>query len=80
VSVAHSAPETGHGRRESRSIKIMAVADDLGGIAFPHAKLAIRIHRRRAETRKKESRMLRLLTTSARKFASVPSRPQRISD
>ena len=29
---------------------------ELGGIAFPHARLAIRIHRRRKQTGKRESR------------------------
>lgn len=56
VAVAHSVSETGHGRRESRSIKTMAVAASLGGIAFPEAELALRIHRRRKETGRKESR------------------------
>ena len=35
VAIAHSVSETGHGRRESRSIKVLAVAASLGGIAFP---------------------------------------------
>ncbi|WP_435107211.1 ISAs1 family transposase [Nocardiopsis synnemataformans] len=46
VAIAHSASDQGHGRRESRSIKTLAAADSLGGIALPHAKLAIRVHRR----------------------------------
>jgi len=56
VKVAHTRSETGHGRRESRSIKTVAVAASLGGIAFPEAKLAVRIHRRRKETGRRESR------------------------
>ncbi|WP_245797794.1 ISAs1 family transposase, partial [Mangrovactinospora gilvigrisea] len=56
VPVAHSRSETGHRRRESRSIKTLAVADSLGGIAFPHARLALRVHRRRKETGERESR------------------------
>ncbi|WP_327129374.1 ISAs1 family transposase [Streptomyces sp. NBC_01727] len=47
ITVQHSASASGRGRRESRSIKTCAVADELGGIAFPHARLAIRVHRRR---------------------------------
>ncbi len=35
VPVAHTASGTGHGRRESRSVKTMAIAANLGGIAFP---------------------------------------------
>ena len=56
IPVQHTASETGHGRRESRSIKTCAVADELGGIAFPHARLAVRVHRRRKPTGKPESR------------------------
>lgn len=56
VKVQHTASHTGHGRRESRSIKTLAIADNLGGIAFPYAKLAIRLHRRRKATGAKETR------------------------
>ncbi|MFC5204303.1 hypothetical protein [Streptomyces kaempferi] len=35
IAVQHTASGTGHGRRESRSIKTFAVADELGGIASP---------------------------------------------
>jgi predicted transposase YbfD/YdcC len=56
VKVAHTRSETGHGRRESRSIKTLAVAASLGGNAFPEATLAVRIHRRRKETGRRESR------------------------
>lgn len=56
IAVQHTASASGHGRRESRSIKTCAVADELGGIAFPHARLAIRVHRRRKQTGKRETR------------------------
>ncbi|WP_327365854.1 ISAs1 family transposase [Streptomyces sp. NBC_01217] len=56
VAIQHTASSKGHGRRESRSIKTLAIADNLGGIAFPHAKLALRVHRRRKETGRKETR------------------------
>lgn len=56
VAIQHTASNNGHGRRESRSIKTLAIADNLGGISFPHAKLALRVHRRRKETGKKETR------------------------
>ncbi|MCH7233166.1 ISAs1 family transposase, partial [Glycomyces sp. L485] len=65
--------ETGHGRRESRSIKTMAVADELGGIVFPHAKLAIRLHRRRQETGKKESRRTDYAVTSLDAHQATPA-------
>ncbi|MER6611096.1 ISAs1 family transposase [Streptomyces sp. NPDC000927] len=55
VAVQHTHSESGHGRRESRSIKTCSI-ETLGGIAFPHAKLALRVHRRRKETGKRESR------------------------
>jgi predicted transposase YbfD/YdcC len=73
VGVQHSASETGHGRRESRSIKTMAVADNLGGIAFPHARLAIRLHRRRKETGKKESRRTDYAVTSLDAHQATPA-------
>ncbi|GAB4001680.1 hypothetical protein GCM10029992_37850 [Glycomyces albus] len=41
---------------ESRSIKTMAVAANLGGLAFPKARLALRVHRRRKESGKAETR------------------------
>ncbi|MCX4571910.1 ISAs1 family transposase [Streptomyces sp. NBC_01571] len=37
IPVQHTASTTGHGRRESRSIKTCAVPDELGGISFPTA-------------------------------------------
>lgn len=56
IAVAHTASTHGHGRRESRSIKTCAVADELGGIAFPHARLAIRVHRRRQQSGRRQTR------------------------
>jgi predicted transposase YbfD/YdcC len=64
VAVQHTASGTGHGRHESRSIKTCAVADELGGIAFPHARLAIRIHRRRKQTGRRETRESAYAVTS----------------
>lgn len=56
IAVQHTSSSTGHGRRESRSIKTCGIADELGGIAFPHGRLAIRVHRRRKQTGRRESR------------------------
>ncbi|MGW9033211.1 ISAs1 family transposase [Streptomyces sp. NPDC055722] len=56
IAVQHTVSGAGHGRRESRSIKTCSIADELGGIAFPHARLAIRVHRRRKQTGKRETR------------------------
>lgn len=56
IAVQHTTSATRHGRRESRSIKTCGIADELGGIAFPHARLAIRVHRRRKQTGKRETR------------------------
>lgn len=56
IAAQHTASTRGHGRRESRSIKTRAVADELGGIAFPHARLAIRVHRRRKQSGTRETR------------------------
>ncbi|MFV2104958.1 ISAs1 family transposase, partial [Micromonospora sp. LOL_024] len=56
ITVQHTASTRGHGRHESRSIKTCAIADELGGIAFPHARLAIRVHRRRKQSGTPETR------------------------
>lgn len=56
IAVAHTTSQTGHGRRESRSIKTCSISEELGGIAFPHARTAIRVHRRRKPTGKRETR------------------------
>ncbi|WP_406166475.1 hypothetical protein OIE52_08745 [Streptomyces canus] len=56
IAVQHTASGTGHGRRESRSIKTCDIDDELVGIAFPHARLAIRVHRRRKQTGRRETR------------------------
>ncbi|WP_330285687.1 hypothetical protein [Streptomyces sp. NBC_00576] len=40
----HTASTAAHGRRESRSIKSCAIADNLGGINFPLARLTLRLH------------------------------------
>ncbi|MGP3690707.1 hypothetical protein ACTVZO_39510 [Streptomyces sp. IBSNAI002] len=56
IPVQHTVSTTGHGRRESRSIKTCAVPDELGGIAFPHGRLAIRVRRRRKQTGQRETR------------------------
>lgn len=73
VGIGHTVSETGHGRVESRSLKTMAIADNLGGIAFPHAKLAIRIHRRRTESGKKETRRTDYALTSLDAHQATPA-------
>lgn len=73
IPVQHTASGTGHGRRESRSIKTCAVADELGGIAFPHARLAIRVHRRRKQTGKRETRESVYAVTSLDAHQASPS-------
>ncbi|MGW5210597.1 ISAs1 family transposase [Streptomyces sp. NPDC004051] len=87
IAVQHTASSAGHGRRESRSIKTCGIADELGGIAFPHGRLALRVHRRRKQTGGCESRETVYAvtsldaheTTSAELAAAVrghgPSRP-----
>lgn len=50
IAVQHTASGAGHVRRQSRSIKTCAIAGNLGGIALPHARLAIRVHHRRKPT------------------------------
>lgn len=73
VKVQHTASDKGHGRRESRSIKTLAIADNLGGIAFPYAKLAIRVHRRRKATGMKETRETVYAVTSLDAHETKPA-------
>lgn len=47
VTQGHRSAETGHGRREIRTLKVVTVATSVdGGIAFPHARQAIQVTRR----------------------------------
>jgi predicted transposase YbfD/YdcC len=73
AAIQHTASNKGHGRRESRSIKTLAIADSLGGIALPHAKLALRFHRRREETGQKETRETVYAVTSLDTHQAKPA-------
>ncbi|MGW2476914.1 ISAs1 family transposase [Streptomyces sp. NPDC001665] len=74
TAVQHTASSTGHGRRQSRSIKTCGIADNLGGIAFPHGRLALRVHRRRKQTRSAGAKAARPSMPSP---VSTPTRPPR---
>lgn len=71
--VAHTVSQAGHGRRESRSLKTMAIAANLGGIAFPQARLALRIHRRRQESGKRQTRETVYAVTSLDTHQASPA-------
>lgn len=73
VPIQHTASNTGHGRRESRSVKTVAVNENLGGIAFPHAKLALRIHRRRKKSGEGETRETVYAGTSLDTHQATPA-------
>ncbi|WP_405656857.1 hypothetical protein OG581_40365 [Streptomyces sp. NBC_01386] len=73
MAIQHTASNKGHGRRESRSVKTLAIADNLGGIAFPHAKLALRVHRRRKATGRKETRETVYAVTSLDAHQAKPA-------
>jgi predicted transposase YbfD/YdcC len=73
IAVQHTASSTGHGRRESRSIKTCGIADELGGIAFPHGRLALRVHRRRNQTGGRESRETVYAVTSLDAHQATPA-------
>ncbi|EST37320.1 transposase [Streptomycetaceae bacterium MP113-05] len=73
VPVQHTTSSTGHGRHESRSIKTCGIADELGGIAFPHAHLALRVHRRRLQTGRRESRETVYAVTSLDAHQTTPA-------
>ncbi|MFJ2632287.1 ISAs1 family transposase [Streptomyces sp. NPDC087422] len=73
VPVAHTVSRAEHGRRESRSLKTMAIAADLGGIAFPEARLALRVHRRRQESGKRQTRETVYAVTSLDTHQASPA-------
>lgn len=73
IPIQHTASSTGHGRRESRSLKICGIAEELGGIAFPHARLAVRVHRRRRPTGRRESRETVYAVTSLDAHQTTPA-------
>jgi predicted transposase YbfD/YdcC len=73
IAIQHTASCTGHGRRESRSIKTCGIADELGGIAFPHARTAIRVHRRRRQAGRRESRETVYAITSLDAHQATPA-------
>ncbi|MFR9755050.1 ISAs1 family transposase [Streptomyces sp. TR06-5] len=73
VAVQHTASWTGHGRHESRSIKTCGIADELGGIAFPHARLALRVHRRRRQAGRRETRETIYAVTSLDAHQATPA-------
>jgi len=50
IPVGHQSRETGHGRRETRTVKAITLHTP-GGIGFPHAEQAVRITRTRTITR-----------------------------
>ncbi len=56
VPTGHKTSEQGHGRTESRSVKVTAVDAALGALHFPGATVAIRVHRRRQEASCKQTR------------------------
>jgi predicted transposase YbfD/YdcC len=73
IAVQHTASSAGHGRHESRSIKTCSIADGLGGIAFPHARLALRVHRRRKQTGRRETRETVYAVTSLDAHQATPA-------
>ncbi|WP_405522771.1 ISAs1 family transposase [Streptomyces canus] len=73
IAVQHTASGTGRGRRESRSIKTCDIDDELVGIAFPHARLAIRVHRRRKQTGRRETRESVYAVTSLDAYQAGPA-------
>jgi len=59
VAEGHRSVETGHGRREIRTLKVVTIAT---GIAFPHARQAIQVTRRARSVSTRTGRKGRLRT------------------
>jgi len=62
VEPAHRGVETGHGRREIRTLKVVTIA---AGIAFPHAAQAIQVVRKTRPLRAANTRKWRTETVYA---------------
>lgn len=62
VPIGHQQRETGHGRKETRTVKALTVTTP-GGLLFPHAKQAVRITRTRT-VKGKTSRQTAYLVAS----------------
>ncbi|MER5200752.1 transposase [Streptomyces sp. NPDC002755] len=73
MPVVHTVSGIGHGWRKSRSVKTMAIAANLGGIAFPEARLALRIHPRRQESGKRQTRETVYAVTSLDSHQTGPA-------
>jgi predicted transposase YbfD/YdcC len=77
VPIGHQTRETGHGRRETRTVKAITLHTP-GGIGFPHAEQAIRITRTRTITTSgKTTRETAYLTISLPATDAHPSDLQR---
>ncbi|MER7180315.1 hypothetical protein ABT404_12675 [Streptomyces hyaluromycini] len=76
IPVQHTASTAAHGRRESRSVKTCATADNLGGINFPHARFALRLHRRRRSAGQRETRTTVHAVTSLDAHQTRPHNPR----
>ncbi|MEV5177000.1 ISAs1 family transposase [Streptomyces flaveolus] len=73
IPVQHTASTAAHGRRESRSIKTCAIADNLRGTNFPHRRLALRLHRRRRSAGQRETRTTVYAVTSLDAHQTSPA-------
>jgi predicted transposase YbfD/YdcC len=62
VPIGHQTRETGHGRKETRTVKAVTVTTP-GGISFPHARQAVRITRSRT-IKGKTTREMAYMTVS----------------
>jgi hypothetical protein len=62
IPIGHQTRETGHGRKETRTVKAVTAATP-GGLAFPHAQQAVRITRTRT-IKDKTTREMAYLTMS----------------
>ncbi|MFG3339761.1 ISAs1 family transposase [Glycomyces sp. NPDC048151] len=70
---AHAA-ETAHGRIESRSVKVCGIDPAAGGLPFPGAVTAIKLHRRRQAKGRKQSRETVYAVTSLEAHQANPAK------
>lgn len=61
VPIGHATAQKGHGRREERNLQVIAKVGT--GIAFPHARQVLRIHRTRRSGAKAEHKVLYAVTS-----------------
>jgi predicted transposase YbfD/YdcC len=79
VAVGDQHRDTGHGRKETRTVKALTVRVP-GGIAFPHAEQAVRITRTRTVTRDGKAKTSRETAYLVMSLPAEQAQPDQLQD